>query len=90
MKKQVRLIISGIVQGVFFRASAASIARSLELRGFARNLSNGDVEIVGEGEEEKLKRLIEWCRKGPSGARVDDLEIEWKEISGQFEQFQIR
>lgn len=90
VKKQIHLIISGFVQGVFFRSSASDIARSLSLSGYVRNLSNGKVELVAEGDEPSLKRLIEWCKKGPSGARVDDIKVEWKEAANQFERFAIR
>lgn len=79
-----------MVQGVFFRASAAQIARKLNLSGFVRNLSNGDVEVTAEGEEEMLKKMIEWCRQGPPGARVQNIEIEWNEPTHRFINFQTR
>jgi acylphosphatase len=88
--KRVHLIVVGQVQGVFFRASASQVARSLQLSGFVRNLSNGNVEIAGEGEEEALKRLIDWCRKGPPGAYVERLNVAWKEASNQFTGFEVR
>ena len=90
VKKQVHLIISGMVQGVFFRASASGIARSLKLNGFIRNLSNGNVEVCVEGEEEALKKMLEWCRKGPPGARVEHVEIQRSESADRFEGFQVR
>ncbi|MBI3999794.1 MAG: acylphosphatase [Candidatus Omnitrophica bacterium] len=90
MRKQVHLIISGIVQGVFFRAGTLAAARSLKLSGFVRNLSNGRVEVVAEGEEQILKRMIEWCRKGPPGARVEEMEVVWIEATGHFQHFTIR
>jgi len=90
VRKQVHLIISGVVQGVLFRASASSVARSLKLSGFVRNISNGSVEVVATGDEELLNRLIDWCRKGPSGALVEHVEIEWSEPAQEFSHFQIR
>lgn len=87
MKKQVHLLILGRVQGVFFRASASHAARNLRINGFVRNLSDGSVELVGEGEEEALKRLIDWCRKGPPGAYVNRVETEWKEPTDEFNGF---
>ena len=90
MKKQVQLVISGIVQGVFFRASALAVARSLKLSGFVRNLSNGRVEVIAEGEEQALARMIEWCRKGPPGARIEEVEVTWAEATGQFQHFTIQ
>jgi len=90
VRKQVHLIISGVVQGVLFRSSASNIACSLKLNGFVRNLSNGSVELVAVGEEEFLGRMIDWCRKGPPGARVEDIEIEWNQPIQEFNYFQIR
>ena len=90
MKKQIHLLISGFVQGVFFRASVAQTARALKLVGFVRNLSNGSVELVAEGEEEALRKIAEWCWKGPPGARVEDVRIEWREAEGRFDGFQVR
>ena len=90
MKKQVHLIISGVVQGVFFRASVSQVARLLKLTGFVRNLSNGNVEVVAAGEEGLINRMIDWCRKGPPGAQVEHVEVNWKEAAQVFEHFQIR
>ena len=90
VNQQVHLIISGVVQGVLFRAGASRAAYALKLNGFVRNLSNGNVEVLAEGDEEALQKLIDWCRKGPLGARVDHIEMTWGEAKGQFDQFQIR
>jgi acylphosphatase len=87
MNKNVHLIITGRVQGVFFRASASRMARGLKINGFARNLPDGSVELVGEGEEAALERFIEWCRKGPTGSRVDHTEVTWNDSSGEFNGF---
>jgi len=90
VSKQVHLTISGLVQGVFFRASASQRARGLKLAGFVRNLSDGKVEIVAVGEEEALNKMIDWSHKGPLGAYVDHIEIQWSEPTGTFDRFQIR
>ena len=90
MKKQVHLLIYGRVQGVFFRASAAQIARQLKLSGFARNLPDGGVEVVAEGEEEFLKKMAGWCHKGPVGAYVERVDVEWNEATERFTSFGIR
>ena len=82
--------VHGQVQGVFFRASASHVARNLRINGFARNLFDGGVELVGEGEEEALKRLIDWCQKGPPGAYVNRVETEWEESTGEFNGFNAR
>ena len=70
-----RVWVSGRVQGVAFRASARRQARAAALDGFVRNLADGRVEAVFEGEAAAVRRLVEWCRTGPSGARVDALEV---------------
>jgi len=82
--------ISGIVQGVFFRASTLRVAKQLGLKGFVRNLPDGRVEAVFEGEEENVKKAIEWCKRGPPLARVDKVEVIWEEPKGEFENFHIR
>ena len=92
MKEIVRahLYVSGIVQGVFFRANAQDIARSLSLTGWVRNLHDHRVEIITEGPKEKIEQLIQWCHKGPSGARVDGIEIEWDNATEEFKDFEVR
>ncbi len=82
--------ISGFVQSVFFRVSAQNIARKLQVSGYVRNLSDESVEIVAEGEEAFLNRLIEWCRKGPPGARVNNVSVSWKDAEKRFDGFNIR
>ena len=90
MERAARLIVSGLVQGVFFRASAAREARKYNLNGYVRNLSDGNVEVLAQGDELLLERLIEWCRKGPTSARVDSVEISWIKPSQNFQGFDIR
>ena len=88
--RRVHLFISGRVQGVFFRSNTQDEARALGLTGLVRNLPDGRVEVVAEGEEEDLKELIKWCHKGPPGARVREVEVNWERFTGEFDQFQIR
>ena len=90
MVRRIELSLSGRVQGVYFRASTREIAQTLGLAGYAKNLASGDVEIVAEGEEAALKQLIEWARRGPPSARVESVEVEWKEPSGEFFEFATR
>jgi acylphosphatase len=71
-----RCLVSGKVQGVFFRASTREEARSLGVDGWARNLADGRVEVVARGEIPAVDALCEWLREGPSAARVDDLHCE--------------
>ncbi len=81
--------ISGKVQGVFFRASTREVAKRLGLRGYVRNLPDGRVEAVFEGDEKKVRKAIEWCCHGPSLAIVEKVEVEWEEPKGDFDDFVI-
>ena len=72
-----RLVVSGRVQGVFYRRHCKEKVYELGgISGFIRNLDNGTVEIVMEGPEERVKQLIDWCHKGPPAADVQDIKIE--------------
>ena len=84
----IRLLISGKVQGVWYRKSSSIKANELNLKGTVRNLEDGRVEMVVSGEKEDLKRLVNWCKKGPELAVVDNLEF--KEMRYQrFSDFRI-
>ena len=72
--KHLDIKIYGFVQGVFFRFSAQEKAQILGINGFARNEPDNTVYIEAEGEEDDLKQFLNWCRKGPSGAKVDTVE----------------
>ena len=87
--QQVRLIVSGTVQGVFFRASTRDQALRLGLGGTVRNLPDGRVEIVAAGPEDKLQQLIAWAKRGPSRARVTDVQIDWEAPHGDWADFQV-
>jgi len=89
MKKRLHLTVHGRVQGVVFRYSTRRIARELEITGFVKNLSDGTVEVIAEGEEENLKTLLEHCRKGPFFAKVIKVEEEWSEFIEEFKEFNI-
>jgi acylphosphatase len=73
--RRVRVVITGRVQGVFFRATCAREARSLGLAGYVRNLPDGRVEAVFEGPDARVDRMVEWCRIGPEHAHVDAVEV---------------
>lgn len=88
--KRVKIIVHGRVQGVFFRANARNIALNLGLKGYAKNLLDGSVEVIAEGEEEKLKRLVEFCKKGPERAEVTQVEVNFSDAKGEFENFEVR
>lgn len=71
-----KITVKGKVQGVYFRATARSVAVKLGLRGAVKNLPDGNVWIVAEGPEAAMQEFIDWCRIGPTGASVDSLDIE--------------
>lgn len=87
--KRAHLLISGRVQGVFYRAFTKDVADSLGLKGWVRNLRDGRVEAVFEGDEDKISIAIERCKEGPPYAKVDNIEIRWEEPTG-FAEFEIR
>lgn len=89
MTTRARVTVRGRVQGVFFRAEASSRARSLGLAGWVRNLPDGSVEAVFEGEQERVASMLRWCGHGPAGARVDSVGVEWEPPSGD-EAFEVR
>lgn len=88
-QKRIHLVIRGQVQGVYFRASAQREARQLGLTGWVRNRPDGAVEIVAEGEEDQVKDLLNWSQRGPSTARVDNVETRWRSYTGEFAEFKI-
>ena len=88
--RRIRLIIRGRVQGVWYRGSAQEIARELGLTGWVRNLNDGSVELVAEGESSALEALIAWCREGPPLANVYDILEEEITPSGAPATFEVR
>jgi acylphosphatase len=80
---RVRAVIRGRVQGVFFRAETRDRARSLGLSGWVRNVPDGSVEAVFEGERERIESILDWCRRGPGLAEVDDVDVEWEQPRGE-------
>lgn len=89
MKKRIYIKVSGVVQGVGFRASTLRQARTLNLTGYVKNLQTGEVEIVAEGEERDIIALLEWSKKGPPGSVVSKVEHKIEEFSGKFKEFKI-
>ena len=87
--KCVHLIVLGRVQGVFFRYHTRSKAIELGLKGYAKNLPDGNVEVAAEGDESKLNELVDFIRKGPGNAKVTDIKINHKDIEN-FKSFEIR
>lgn len=88
--KHLHLKIFGDVQGVNFRWYARKEAKRLGLNGWAKNMPDGTVEIVAEGEEENVKKFLEWCKLGPRWGRVDMVEEAWEENEAGLKDFEIR
>ena len=88
--KRAHVWTAGRVQGVWYRSSAEAKAINLGLKGWVRNLWDGRVEAVFEGEEEAVQRMIDWCKKGPSLAKIKQMEIKWESPTGEFVDFSIK
>jgi len=84
-----RVVVSGRVQGVFFRDETRRRARSLGVAGWVANRRDGSVEAVFEGPREAVESMVRWCGRGPSGARVDDVQTAWEDPRGD-EGFVVR
>jgi acylphosphatase len=87
--KRVRARVRGAVQGVFFRVETRDRAQSLGVAGWVRNVSDGSVEAVFEGDTERVESMIDWCRRGPRGADVTDVEVSEEDAQGE-EGFAVR
>lgn len=90
MKQELHILITGHVQGVSYRANAAAMATRLGLAGWVRNLADGRVEVLAQGEEKALKSLLGWAHHGPSQARVEHVEARWSEPGQNLSDFVIR
>ncbi len=83
-------IVHGQVHGVFFRDTTRRRAWALGLTGYVRNLPDGTVEVVAEGPQEALQELLEQIRTGPPRARVEKVDFQWGDHSGEFDRFEVR
>ena len=89
MKKAVRLLVQGRVQGVGFRWFVLQSARDLRLTGWVRNLADGNVEVYAEGSQSEIDELIEQVKKGPAFSRVQHVVIEWRAYRGAYDSFDV-
>jgi len=87
--QRVRIIVHGTVQGVFFRDNTKKTALSLGLKGYVRN-KDDCVEVIAEGPEDKIKELIDFCKKGPEYANVEKVDVEIKEYTDEFDDFDVK
>lgn len=83
------VLVSGWVQGVSFRYSTYREARRQGVVGWVRNLPDGRVEAIFEGNRDAVERMVRWCRHGPPGASVEGVEVDWQTASGEFVEFGI-
>jgi acylphosphatase len=89
MMKRMRVFISGRVQGVFFRAYTRETAMSLNLTGWVRNLYDGSVEALFEGDDTNVQSMLEWCKKGPPHSVVRHVDASEEPYTGEFRDFRI-
>lgn len=89
-EKRLHLLIKGRVQGVYYRQSMKEMADFYRVKGWVKNLPSGEVEAVVEGESGMVDELVEWSRRGPDRAAVDNVKIDWEEPKGEFKSFIIR
>jgi len=90
MKVRAHVFVSGRVQGVFFRSETEYEAERRGVKGWVRNLPDSRVEAVFEGEKESVERLIEFCKRGPPGARVTNIDVLWENYVGDLKEFKTR
>ena len=90
MQVKVHVFITGRVQGVYFRYKTRDEAKKYGVTGWVRNLPDGRVEAVFEGNKENVDKLIDFAGKGPSGAKVRDLNINWQDYTREFKDFEVR
>lgn len=84
------VVISGYVQGVFFRSYTKEEAEMLGITGWVMNCAGGDVEAVFEGEKEDVEKMILWCQKGPPSAHVHDVQVAWEGYAGDYDAFSMK
>ena len=87
---RIHAFVSGAVQGVSFRSTTIRIAKSLGIKGWVRNLLDGRVEVLAEGEKDKVNALIEFLKKGPPAAKVDNVDVKIENHEGEFKDFNIK
>ncbi|MCP6719362.1 MAG: acylphosphatase [Patescibacteria group bacterium] len=87
-KVRAHIFVSGRVQGVFFRHHTCIKAEELGVSGWVRNLEDNKVEAIFEGEKEKVGKMVDWVKKGPDSASVNNSEVEWEEYKGEFNSFE--
>ncbi len=88
-KDRAHVFVSGKVQGVYFRQNTMQTAKKHDTAGWVRNLEDGRVEAVIEGDEESVRKVVEWCHQGPAASKVDAVEVRHEAYTGEFSDFVI-
>lgn len=88
-KIQIKIIVQGMVQGVFYRASTQKTAVQLGITGWVKNMPDRTVHALLQGESDAVSQMIAWCNKGPSGSRVDHVQCENQDFTTPYESFEI-
>ena len=83
-------LVHGYVQGVYYRAFTSRLARSLSLKGYVRNTRAGDVEVVVEGQKDKIEELLRGLKAGPPDAVIESIDLQWSDAVGNFTSFDVR
>ena len=90
VQKRIHIFVTGRVQGVFFRQSTKVMAIKNNVKGWVRNLDDGRVEIVAQGETQDIDNLAHWCKTGPANSRVDEFELSEENVTDEFENFEVK
>ncbi len=88
-KQRIRIFVAGKVQGVFFRQALKVMAKKNNVFGWVKNLNDGKVETILEGEDIDVSAIVEWCHAGPANARVEDIEIKNEKFKGEFSKYDV-
>lgn len=88
--KRAHVVISGRVQGVFYRSYTRDMANRYKLKGWVKNLPNRNVEAVFEGEASNIEKMLKWCAKGSPNSKVKLVDYKWEEYTGEFDSFSLK
>ena len=88
-KTRAHAVISGRVQGVFFRMETMRAAQRIGVSGWVRNLRDGNVEAVFEGDKTRVDAILDWCKQGPPHAHVTDVKVDREAYTGEFDSFEV-
>jgi acylphosphatase len=90
MNARAHVFVAGRVQGVFFRVETRSEAMKRNVAGWVQNTSDSRVEAIFEGKKADVEQLVDFCRRGPPGARVTEIDVQWETYTGEFKAFKIQ